>query len=163
MEHYNNFLSIEECKLIIQHSDTLIFEENLTAVRNFKYTSPSNYTQFNFLNRKLQEIGIENVKKWNINKYEKGAFFKEHTDRGGRYDPLGERVKTVVINLSEETDYTGGTLNVNGEKINPAQGTAVIFDSSFRHKVTEVTNGIRYSFSLWLIKENFKEFYKGLI
>ena len=63
------------------------------------------------------------------------------------------RKLTIVVQLSDPTDYAGGTLQLrpdaNITDAVTARGTATIFPSFVLHRVTPVTMGTRWSLTLW--------------
>jgi PKHD-type hydroxylase len=78
--------------------------------------------------------------------------FGWHSDIGD--GPLARRRKlTMVIQLSDPTDYEGGRLEImpsaNIVTADTAQGTATVFPSYLLHRVTPVTSGIRRSLTIW--------------
>ncbi len=80
------------------------------------------------------------------------AHFDWHADIGS--GPLAKRRKlTVVVQLSDASDYQGGALELrpdsNTVQANTAQGTATVFPSFVLHRVTPVTEGTRWSLTLW--------------
>lgn len=64
-----------------------------------------------------------------------------------------KRKLTIVVQLSDPTDYEGGTLQLRPDSTitdAPAtRGTATIFPSFVLHRVTPVTKGTRWSLTLW--------------
>jgi predicted 2-oxoglutarate/Fe(II)-dependent dioxygenase YbiX len=64
-------------------------------------------------------------------------------DRKYVNDINDERVYTVIIQLSEESDYEGGTLIVGGVDVSKEIGNVVIFKSTDVHEVTKITKGTR--------------------
>lgn len=156
MVTYNNFLSEDECEYIINYSKKIQSIENVTPNRNIEFYHINDYTDFSFLEDKLYNINVINKPVFNINKYKKGYYFLPHIDRGGKNDPNGERLKTIIVNLSKNSSYSGGELYVNNKLINSKQGFALSFDSSTVHEVKKLTNGYRYSLVFWLKKHNIK-------
>jgi PKHD-type hydroxylase len=78
--------------------------------------------------------------------------FDWHSDIGA--GALAARRKlTIVVQLSDPADYTGGQLELqpdsNVQAAALAQGTATIFPSFVLHRVTPVTSGVRWSLTLW--------------
>jgi PKHD-type hydroxylase len=62
---------------------------------------------------------------------------------------------SVVIQLSDPTEYEGGELQVmNGEEpyrvCNKEKGSLIMFPSFLLHRVTPVTKGCRRSLVLWI-------------
>ena len=106
---------------------------------------------------KFNKFGIVDLPKHaDILRYTIGDEFKKHTDNGY---PQTHRYKTIIIQLSEPDNYTGGTLNVvcEGNKLiaNKEIGNTIIFDSSLTHSVNVITSGIRYCLVMWLEKKHF--------
>jgi predicted 2-oxoglutarate/Fe(II)-dependent dioxygenase YbiX len=89
-------------------------------------------------------------------KYDKNQEFKRHNDTGIDYP---NRFKTLIIQLSNETDYDGGELCIfhNGKTIISSKeiGNVIIFDSSIDHCANKIEDGIRYSMVFWLSIDNF--------
>ncbi len=78
--------------------------------------------------------------------------FDWHADIGA--GTLAARRKlTVVVQLSDPGDYTGGTLETRADSNIAAatrvQGSAILFPSFVLHRVTPVTTGTRWSLTLW--------------
>ena len=156
LQKYNNFLTKSECEYIIEYTKNLDSYKNNTPNRNLEFYHITDYTDFKFLEDKLDSINIINKPVFNINKYKEGYYFLPHIDMGGEYDPEKERIRTVIINLSTEDSFSGGDLYVGGDKIKYKQGKALSFYSSTVHEVTKITKGFRYSIALWLKKDNLK-------
>jgi len=106
------------------------------------------------LKDKLYKYGIKNLEiNFKLLKYTKGSYFKKHIDNNGTPQTIS-RYKSMVIQLSEDTDYSGGDLklytNETVLEFNREQGNMILFDSSVEHEVTEVLDGIRYVLVCWL-------------
>jgi len=84
-----------------------------------------------------------------LNKYTIGTSMAEHVDliRRGQHD--GVPVLSMIIAFND--DYEGGKFIMNNEIVELKQGDILIFPSTFlyKHSVTEVTNGTRYSGVIW--------------
>ena len=93
------------------------------------------------------DIGNEAI----ILKYSSGHYFKKHRDREDR---TGKRVKTLIIQLSEESDYSGADLIVNDKLASKQLGNVIVFDSGNMHEVTELTSGERSVLVVWLEKKD---------
>jgi predicted 2-oxoglutarate/Fe(II)-dependent dioxygenase YbiX len=143
--------SKEECKLILNCSTAFKNKKETTlsiAVENIRN---SNYAEASNLDL-LESIVLPKIKKFGINsiksgllfiEYNVGDFFGQHVDRKYVNDINDERVYTVIIQLSEESDYEGGTLIVGGVDVSKEIGTVVIFKSTDVHEVTKITKGNR--------------------
>lgn len=112
----------------------------------------------NILLEKLKEFEIKSLPEFfMILKYDKNQEFKRHTDSGIEYP---NRYKSLIIQLSDETEYDGGELCIfrNDETIVSSKeiGNVIMFDSSIEHSVNKIKDGIRYSIVFWLSIDNFK-------
>jgi PKHD-type hydroxylase len=74
-----------------------------------------------------------------------------HTDVG---PGMANRKISVVVQLSDPSDYTGGELNLNGGNgiitAPKEKNTVIIFPSFVLHRVTPVLTGIRKSLVTWV-------------
>jgi len=120
----------------------------------------TNYFRVNFF-KLINNVYREGASHCNINrildmmilKYNKGGFYKVHTDHGA----LTPRTLTIVIFLND--DYEGGELEIfspdekNSKIIEPKMGRIVMFPSNFLypHKAHPVEKGTKYSIVSWLI------------
>lgn len=92
----------------------------------------------------------------------------KETQQGRKYaedkNMVGKvRKLSLSLNLSKPDQYDGGVLEIQADDgevltLNDAreQGTAVVFPSFTRHRITEVTRGIRYSVVLWALGRPFR-------
>ena len=96
----------------------------------------------------------EKVQTIEVLKYEKGGFYKMHSDHHGKMP----RTLSVIIFLNN--DYEGGELNFHNpftheiyKTIKPFPGRCIIWPSNFMypHSVSPVTKGTRYAIVSWLI------------
>jgi len=65
-----------------------------------------------------------------------------------------DRKLTLVLQLSDPSDYEGGTLELEHGDLKPdqfARGDALIFPAMLKHRVLPVTRGTRYSLSTWAV------------
>ena len=102
------------------------------------------------------ELGIEILPDFYILKYTKGSKYDPHVDRGKFYE---DRQKTIVIQLSDESDYEGGSLIVGdgGWETTKEQGALITFDSGKTHWVSELLSGTRYAIVMWITDSNMKK------
>lgn len=99
---------------------------------------------------------IEDHEPTQIAKYKEGGHYEWHTDETFFQKQNGyHRKVSSVLFLSDPSTYTGGDFlfdKVGGdEKIKVGVGTIICFPSELRHKVTPVTEGVRYSLASWAI------------
>jgi len=93
--------------------------------------------------------GIEQVQ---IGRYNKKGHYDWHRDLGSPDSSGRQRKLSVVLMLSDTSDYEGGVLEIEGldtplDKLK--QGDVIVFPAYVRHRVTEVTEGTRYSAVGW--------------
>lgn len=83
---------------------------------------------------------------------EREGHFDWHSDIGAGIW-AAKRKLTIVVQLSDPADYTGGTLELrpdsNVAEAPRTRGTAIVFPSFVLHRVTPVTTGTRWSLTLW--------------
>lgn len=83
---------------------------------------------------------------------EREGHFDWHSDIGaGQF--AGKRKLTIVVQLSDASDYEGGVLEVQPStalvSAQKNRGTATVFPSYLLHRVTPVSKGERYSLTVW--------------
>ena len=165
-------LSSEECdKILAQHIDfhTSIVYNNaqqpidLEAVVKYRGLRKESVVELSLelkeiLLKKLSVFGINSIPSYNkVVKYDEGEECKKHTDKGTDLI-TGSRYKTIIIILSDTSEYEGGDLIVEGEEkyiANRIKGNVVIFDSILEHYVKKVNKGTRLAQVIWLTKEDF--------
>jgi hypothetical protein len=144
---YNKLDTVSQCRT----SSELILE--------------SNHDLSNILLPKFKEFGIKSLPDFFIIlKYDVNQEFKKHTDSGVEYP---NRYKTLIIQLSNQTDYDGGELCIfqNGETTLSSKeiGNTIMFNSSLEHCANKIIEGTRYSMVCWLSIDNFELKNKSLI
>lgn len=165
----DSFFTSEECEYILSHANE--FEKSGVYLKgdiqhnSYRISDHSLITDESlklFLLKKLNKFDIIGFPPRLICiKYTKGSKFGLHRDR---YDDSSienslftERYKTLIIQLSDKTEYEGGELIVSKKVMPKSIGSLIIFESNKLHEVTELTSGIRYSLCIFLTKDNFKK------
>ena len=149
----SNNKTFEQSK-VLGENDTIIISNYRTSKQVKIETNPD---LSNVILEKVKEFGVKTLPEYFIIlKYDKNQEFKRHNDTGlYRLD----RYKTLIIQLSNETEYDGGELCIfhNDETIITSKeiGNVVIFDSSLDHCANKIKEGIRYSMVFWLKIDNF--------
>jgi PKHD-type hydroxylase len=87
-----------------------------------------------------------------LGEYTQDGHYDWHMDCRGGFSV--RRKLTVVVQLSDKDDYTGGDLEVMTSR-KPRQvpreaGTIILFPSYILHRVTPITGGVRRSMVCWL-------------
>lgn len=101
------------------------------------------------------DLNIGNISEFQYVHYPVGGLFKWHSDIINRPDDEGRvRGLTFSLNLSEETNYTGGELQLKINKENivtlgKKRGSYLIFPSFMVHQVTMVESGVREAIVVW--------------
>lgn len=89
--------------------------------------------------------------------YYVGDFYDWHLDIGESHQDTGKRKLSLVLQLSDPAEYSGGDLElfVQREPRNAPRdrGTVIIFPSYNLHRVTPVTDGSRFSLVHWATGE----------
>ncbi len=113
------------------------------------YGFDSNYENFNY--------NISDVAFTEFFTYEKGMFYKPHIDINPHINhPAHNRKLTVIVQLSNENDYSGGELQIFNSSLKPitltkAKGSVLVFDSSVPHCVRKIKSGTRYVLASWIV------------
>ncbi len=157
MKEFSNFFTKDECIYLINFIKNFNKINNVETNRQLDVYTFDDVSVIPFLNQKLKSIGIVNNPSFNINKYVVGSFFKKHMDVGGKNDSNFERVKTLIVNLSDKNDYVGGDLIIDNNIVSKEVGSAFLFSSNTLHELKELTYGIRYSLVMWLKNNNLKK------
>lgn len=139
---------------VIGKNDTIIVSNYRTSKQVKIETNPD---LSNMILEKVKEFGVKTLPEYfMILKYDKNQEFKRHNDSTLHYP---NRYKTLIIQLSNETDYDGGELCIfqNNKEIIISKeiGTVIMFDSSLDHCANKIKEGIRYSMVCWLSVDNF--------
>ncbi len=103
-------------------------------------------------NHKMYHFDVDFFDAVQIAKYDVGDFYDWHTDIGP--GSMGNRKLSMTVQLSAEEDYEGGELvldfSANNFIADKTIGSATIFPSMLKHKVSPITKGIRYSIVVWV-------------
>lgn len=121
-----------------------------------KFLDLFNGELINFLLNRLSNIGIKSIlnNQVKITKYIEGDFFAPHRDFK-KTDKFGSTYKTLVIQLSELSDYTGGDLYVKNIPQSKEQGSYSLFLSSDIHEIKQIDSGTRFSLTIFLYESDF--------
>lgn len=93
------------------------------------------------------ELEIDQDSGYNLLRYTKGQFYKQHVDSSRRFPR--ELSCSIILN----DDYEGGEFSFfnNTEKYKLTKGSVIVFPSNFLfpHQILPVTKGTRYSIITW--------------
>ena len=105
-------------------------------------------------NRKYFNFDISYVPPVQLTQYDPGASCGWHIDVHWSIDLMYDRKLSVVVQLSDPDEYTGGDFEFGGGPVAPTEfktrGSVLVFPSYIQHRVTEVTEGTRYSIVSWV-------------
>jgi PKHD-type hydroxylase len=170
---FENFLSKEECNLILNKCKSELTLSNGEVYGNndkLRKSSVAGVSDLGFLNERLTNklretfningMEVTSLGNYQFTEYKEGEYFDWHTDSTGII--YRDRFTSIVIQLNDS--YEGGVLeikNIKGELV-PIEnkiGTLYIFNSRLLHRVTPVSNGVRYSLVNWvsLVKTDSKK------
>ena len=114
------------------------------------YTRLANSVNFDY------DLTDHDKERLQFSKYDKGMYFQTHMDYDvSRATPAITRKLSVTVQLSDPSSYTGGELiieNCDGSSFTcpKDQGTVIVFDSRWLHRVQPVKSGTRYSLVKWV-------------
>lgn len=91
-------------------------------------------------------VKLDFIEPYHIKKYKLGNFYGEHIDN---FTSKLDRKLSLVVQLSDSNSYSGGDLNIAGDKVIRDQGSIIIFPSQLKHKVHKVTFGERWVLITW--------------
>lgn len=167
--------SPKECEFILESTDNDYkkSETELSRKRNKQSEYRTSSESLNEINESLKILLLNKLSKLDvidlpthghIIRYNHGEYFKIHSDRGAE---SSDRFKTLIIQLSDDSDYSGGDLIIYDESKQPIVcnkkiGNTIMFDSQMLHEVTPIIKGTRYVFIAWLRSNDFN-FKKGLL
>jgi PKHD-type hydroxylase len=123
----------------------------------------SNKDLLNFLIKKFSSIGIKSISynRVSLHKYIEGGYFSKHRDiytNGG-----GSTTSTLIIQLSDPSEYEGGDFLIEGVAQDRGLGTFSLFNGRREHEVTKITKGTRFSLTVFLTFEDFYNNSKSII
>lgn len=90
------------------------------------------------------------------------SYYTWHTDNNWLGEGFYDRKVSLVIQLSDPSDYEGGKFEfeTNGEIISPEgfekKGSIIAFPSFMKHRVNPVTKGTRHSLVSWIEGPHFR-------
>jgi len=100
-------------------------------------------------NQKFKNCYVSKDSGYNLLKYEKGGFYKQHVDS------FTEIPRAISCSLILNNNFKGGEFSFFDNKlIHPLKkGSAIMFPSNFLypHSVLPVTDGTRYSIVTWFL------------
>jgi PKHD-type hydroxylase len=100
------------------------------------------------------QLNLTGYEKAQLTKYDDDCFYEWHTDAFND-DNMPTRKLSAILQLSKPEDYKGCELQLfNGTKEPEElpiknQGSVIVFKSDEWHRVSKLTDGVRYSVVMW--------------
>ena len=108
-----------------------------------------------FLENKLSNWVKSITQECNLLSYVKGDFLYKHIDSGEAGSELAKRQYTMIIQLSDPTEYEGGTFVIGDYNLPKTQGLCCLFNGGTQeHQVEPITDGTRLSMITWFEQED---------
>jgi len=82
-----------------------------------------------------------------IIKYNPGCYIQEHVD-GVIYTNKQEHNLSVIIAITDQKDYRGGEMYIDGEYIEQEPGDMIFYGYDVPHEIKPIKTGIRYVINL---------------
>jgi len=106
------------------------------------------------VNKEIFNFDISIIECLQFSVYKTGEYYKSHVDIG-EVPPYSTRKLSFVVQLTDETEYAGGDLNLLVSEIpynfSRRKGDIIFFPSYLLHEVTPVTNGERRTLVGWVL------------
>ncbi len=174
-------LNDQEVRLLLkrinmtQLSPSLVFKKNSNVLDLKIRNSSSILFNYKKIEKKLLGLVYKNLKSLDdtltknqlseieilqFAHYKRGNFFDWHRDTYFRSSKKKNRILTMVVLLSDHTEYKGGHLELidyTNRKLkfaNLQKGDVVVFPSDYYHRITPIRSGRRMSVTAWLIGES---------
>ena len=107
------------------------------------------------MNQRFWQLNLDGYQKVQLTKYDDDCYYEWHKDSD--YADGATRKLSAVLQLSKPEDYKGCELQLFNGADEPEelpikkQGTIIVFKSDEWHRVTQFTDGLRYSLVMWVI------------
>lgn len=93
--------------------------------------------------------------------YSEGEYYNWHTDSGLLSEDPHQRKLSIIVQLSDPSDYRGGEVQIMSEDgsmmvLPKVRGSVIVFDSRTRHRVRKVESGVRKSLVGWVVGPKWK-------
>lgn len=153
-----NFLDKILCKELVEYAKQNGAPDIHYTKWNHKFSVcglPINHHAHNILNSAWEEAiiffnsRIDFIEQYSVKGYTSGSFFSQHHDNYVCVTNNIDRKLTLIVQLSEDSDYVAGDVLVDRIKLPRSIGSVIIFPSSWKHSVTRLKSGERWSLVTW--------------
>ena len=103
-------------------------------------------------NRAVFGFDVDYIPAIQFGEYSQGSFYGWHHDIDWHANRMYDRKLSIVIQLTNETEYEGGFFEFKSTETPRgfrSQGSILVFPSYLEHQVTKITQGTRYSLVCW--------------
>lgn len=140
--------------LSLEERNTKVKSINRTPQHQWIYQRLAEKTRA--INAHYYQFALTRFTDLQLLEYENTGFYNTHVDIG-----TGEsstRKLSIVVFLTERSDYTGGELLLKPgyPELPQTQGSAVFFPSYLVHEIKPVTAGVRHTLVTWIVGPCFK-------
>lgn len=116
----------------------------------YHYILSANKTNFNY------DITGFDHDQMQYTSYSEGEYYNWHVDGGMHSDGEYQRKLSIIVQLSDPSDYEGGEVQIMNEdgtmQILPkVKGSIIVFDSRAKHRVRKIYEGNRKSLVGWIV------------
>lgn len=154
----------EEKATIAEGNKNSIFNDHVrdTKINWLDQMSPIGCTLQVYINAANKNAGwdfnLYHMEKIQLSKYDKNGFYDWHIDTcPPNANDIQRKISAVAL-LSDPEDFKGGKLQIKDlsdygydeDMITLKQGSIICFPSYLEHKVTRVTEGVRYTAVTWM-------------
>jgi len=178
--YFTNVFTEQEIEQIIEIGEsqpkikaTTVGEEDSQKVSDYRVSDiswVSNDLKSKWIFDRIADLAIKaNSEMWNFDiwDFQDDLQYTSYFGNGGHYDwhadlgvGISNRKLSVVLQLSDATEYEGGELQMNtgGSVINvpKEKGLICFFPSFVLHRVTPLSSGLRRSLVTWLCGANLR-------
>ncbi len=178
--YFTNIFTEQEIEQIIEIGEsqpkikaTTVGEEDSQKVSDYRVSDiswVSNDLKSKWIFDRIADLAIKaNSEMWNFDiwDFQDDLQYTSYFGNGGHYDwhadlgvGISNRKLSVVLQLSDATEYEGGELQMNtgGSVINvpKEKGLICFFPSFVLHRVTPLSSGLRRSLVTWLCGANLR-------
>lgn len=97
------------------------------------------------------ELGVDIYRKLEIQHitYNEGGHYIKHTDVNFNIKNPTQRKISMMLMLSNNSEYGGGELTVGKQSLKEGKGTLIMFRPTIIHAVEKITSGVRKSLVMW--------------
>lgn len=155
----DSVVPLEMCNDLIEYGSANVMpgKNKYIGVFSNKFDScllPLNHPIHDILSSVWKEIiehfqfSIDFIEPYELKRYENDGFFGKHIDNYYGLDQPLDRKLTMVVQLSDITEYKGGSLKIIDRFMPKNRGSIIAFPSYFPHEVIK-TLGCRWSLIGW--------------